>query len=99
VKREAFSPPPKVDSAILAITNINRKRVPRQLEKKYFAIVKAGLGSRRKMLFGNLVRVFPEAKEEIERVFSKLAIERNIRGEDLSFELWLTLVRSLDTVR
>ena len=95
VKKEAFSPPPKVDSAILAITDINRKRVPKTLEKKYFAVVKAGLGSRRKMLFGNLARVFPEMKTAIDATFTSLGIAKGIRGEDLSFEDWLRLVRAL----
>ena len=95
VKKEAFSPPPKIDSAILAITNINRKRVPRRAEKNYFRIVKAGLGSRRKMLFGNLVRVFPTKRTHIEKIFASVPVEKKIRGEDLSFDTWLALTKAL----
>lgn len=95
VKREAFSPPPKVDSAILAVTDINREWLPKKLEGQYFAIIKAGLGSRRKMLLGNLVRAFPKQKKKIEELFTELEIDKKIRGEDLSFEKWITLVNKL----
>lgn len=95
VKKEAFAPPPKVDSAILAITNISREKVPKTLEATYFKIVKAGLGSRRKMLIGNLTRALPGQGEKIEEAFTLLSIDRKIRGEDLSFEKWLALVHKL----
>ncbi len=95
VRRESFSPPPKVDSAILAITDINRKRVSRALEQRYFAVIKAGLGSRRKMLLGNLMRIFPDHRGDLEAAFTKLDIDRGIRGEDLPFEKWLMLVKEL----
>ncbi len=96
VKKEAFSPPPKVDSAILHITNINHLRVPKSLEVSYFKIIKAGLGSRRKMLLGNLTRAFPEHRKLIEEVFTTLAIDRQIRGEDLPFGTWLALIKLLN---
>lgn len=95
VKKEAFAPPPKVDSAILAVTDINRSRLPKKLEQKYFAVVKAGLGSRRKMLLGNLMRAFPEQKEKIDEAFAVLVIDKKIRGEDLSFDKWMMLVNKL----
>ena len=98
VKKEAFSPPPKVDSAILSIVDINRERVSRALEKKYFAIIKAGLGSRRKMLFGNLTRAFPEIKSKIEESFNTLQIDKGVRGEDLSHREWLKLVQILPEI-
>ncbi len=98
VKKEAFSPPPKVDSAILAITEINRKRLPRTLEKKYFRIIKAGLGSRRKMLLGNFSRVFPQAKSEIRALFANQRIDEGVRGEDLPFEKWLTLIKKFPKI-
>lgn len=98
VGREAFSPPPKVDSAVILIDDIDRERVPKALERRYFAIVKAGLGSRRKMLLGNLVRAFPGHRAHIEDAFRDLSIERGVRGEDLPFERWLALVRSLPAI-
>lgn len=95
VKKESFSPPPKVDSAILAITDIDRKRVSRALERRYFTVVKAGLGSRRKMLLGNLIRKFPDQREHFEAAFLKIDIDKGVRGEDLPFEKWLLLVKEL----
>lgn len=95
VKREAFTPAPKVDSAIIHIGDINRNRLPAKDNDNYFRIVKAGLGSRRKMLLGNLIRAFPEKRTQIEETFTKLSIDTTIRGEDLPSEKWLALTRQV----
>ena len=95
VKREAFTPAPKVDSAIIHISEITRERLSLKENDNYFRIIKAGLGSRRKMLLGNLVRAFPQQRGEIEHAFTQLAIDTAIRGEDLPSEKWLALTRQV----
>ncbi len=55
VPRGAFSPPPKVDSAILAVENISRNNFKNAVqEKKFFELVKKAFGGKRKMLRSTL---------------------------------------------
>lgn len=95
VKREAFSPPPKVDSAILKVSRISRERLHGITTEDYFRVVKAGLSSRRKMLRGNLVRELHLVPADLESLFEKHRLQKNIRGEDLPFKGWVALAREL----
>ena len=53
----AFSPPPKVDSAILAVKNISRKNFSNEEhEQKFFELIKKGFSQKRKFLINNLGR-------------------------------------------
>lgn len=95
VKREAFSPPPKVDSAIIAVEDISRSRLGVMADDAYFTIVKAGLHARRKMLLGNLVHKLEIPKDILTETFLKLGIPVTIRGEDLPAEKWNVLAQTL----
>ena len=95
VKREAFSPPPKVDSAIIAVEDISRTRLGTMTDDAYFTIVKAGLHARRKMLLGNLVHKLDIPKERIAETFVDLGIPVTVRGEDLPAEKWIALAQAL----
>lgn len=88
VPRGAFSPAPKVDSAILEIADISRKNfINAAHEKKFFELVRAGFGKKRKLLKGNLRPLVGERTEGL----------GNARAEDLSLERWLELAKkSLD---
>ncbi len=86
VKRGNFSPPPKVDSAILAITDISRKNFKTISEKNFFALVKAGFGQKRKTLAGNVRRALG----------IDLPIDKNVRAEDVRLPEWLTLAKKLN---
>lgn len=93
----AFSPPPKVDSAILHVSNISKKLFAEYgvSEKDFFAVIKTGLGSKRKMLRGLLTRKWPLTA--VESAFAQLGIDEKIRGEDLSLTKWLDLSAALKT--
>jgi 16S rRNA (adenine1518-N6/adenine1519-N6)-dimethyltransferase len=55
VPRGVFAPPPKVDSAILAVSGISRRNFKNAAhEKKFFELVKKGFGQKRKMLRSTL---------------------------------------------
>ena len=84
VKRGNFNPPPKVDSAILAITHISRDNFANCSEEKFFTLVKAGFGQKRKTLAGNL-------KRELGDTFG---VPEKIRAEDVPLAEWLKLARS-----
>lgn len=95
VSREAFTPKPRVDSAIIAITNISRERLGDLRDETYFRIIKTGLGLKRKMLLGNLIRGLPIPKEKLTAIFQKLSLDEHIRGEDVPVQTWLALAREL----
>lgn len=98
VKREAFTPPPKVDSAIIAITDISRARLAGLRDEDYFRVVKSGFGAKRKMLLGNLAKEFAVSKETLETIFREIGIDPRSRGEDIEISKWLLLATRMSTV-
>jgi len=88
VKAGSFSPPPKVDSAILAIENISRSNFENMAqEKRFFDILHAGFQSKRKMLAPQLrsLRMPPDQ-------FDRCGIPQNARAEDVPPVQWLCLL-------
>jgi 16S rRNA (adenine1518-N6/adenine1519-N6)-dimethyltransferase len=94
VSKKLFSPSPKVDSAIIHISNISKKNFPnKEIENRFFDVIKAGFLHKRKLLIRNLENIAP--KEELQKVFSDLKIDSKIRPEDVSLEKWLLLSKKL----
>ena len=87
----AFSPPPEVDSAILAIQNISRHTFadPAQ-EQKFFEIVRAGFAHKRKLLARNLESVLGEQTLEAMRAAQ---IPAKARAEEVDLTRWVSLTR------
>jgi len=84
-----FTPAPKVDSAILYISNISNKNFGGGItERDFFETVRAGFAHKRKMLAGNLKNIFGENTPGI---LEKVGIKNNSRAEDLSLNQWLAL--------
>jgi 16S rRNA (adenine1518-N6/adenine1519-N6)-dimethyltransferase len=82
VPRGAFSPAPKVDSAVLTISDISRKNFSSHEEQRFFALIRAGFAHKRKFVRKNL----------IDAGFSTGDIPKKARAEDLSLTDWLTLI-------
>jgi 16S rRNA (adenine1518-N6/adenine1519-N6)-dimethyltransferase len=95
VSRNAFTPKPKVDSAIITITNISRERLGKLSDEAYFRVVRAGFGAKRKMLLGNLSRSLKISKERLVQIFRKLKIGEQVRGEDLPVPKWTQLAQEI----
>ncbi len=93
VKRGNFSPPPKVDSAIIAVRNISRERLAGLSSKEFFTLLHLGFGQKRKQLLGNLAKHYE--RSELEQIFSALHLSLTIRAEDLSFQAWHALATTL----
>lgn len=85
VKAGSFSPPPSVDSAILAIDNISRKNFEHASEEKFFVLLHAGFGQKRKTLVGNLKKagLYREG----------MPLDPKVRAEDVSLETWPALAK------
>jgi 16S rRNA (adenine1518-N6/adenine1519-N6)-dimethyltransferase len=86
VSRKSFWPQPKVDSAIIKITNI--KKPQNIIIEDFFKIVKAGFSHPRKQLINNLSSNFIAEREEIKNILDKLEISQSVRAESLSLQNW-----------
>ena len=81
VKPEAFSPAPKVDSAVLLIQKQKSLK-----DKEFMEFLKKAFSQPRKRLFKNLSTHYP--KEIIEQIFSTLGIAFNIRPHEASTSIY-----------
>ena len=92
VGKRFFSPSPKVDSAIVAIDNINRANfVNNKEEEQFFRLIKSGFAHKRKVLRKNLESILPI--DQIRSEFSNISIDERTRAEDLSISTWLKLTK------
>lgn len=91
VPKGAFTPAPSVDSAILHIAHISRSLFEKNMlaERDFFHVVKTGLGSRRKMLRGLLVKKWGE--HAVDTAFAHTHIPHTARGEDVHVTTWMQL--------
>lgn len=98
VNKGSFNPAPKVDSAVLSISNIGRKNFKNDYhEAMFFKLVKAGFAHKRKMLASNLKHAFPNLPTA--ETLSSLGIPEKARAEDVSLELWLALSLKISKMR
>ncbi len=97
VTKGHFNPKPKVDSAILSISDINRDNFKSLNKELFFKIIHLGLGNKRKQLLSNLSREYQ--REDLEKTFSNLNLRLDVRGEDLPLTIWLQLIDSLQALK
>ena len=90
VSKKYFSPSPKVDSAIIHIGEISKKRFEKIKEGEFFEVVRAGFAHKRKTLLKNL-DMAGFNKENVLKIFEKMTIPLKIRPENLSVEGWFKL--------
>ncbi|MBI5644682.1 ribosomal RNA small subunit methyltransferase A [Candidatus Kaiserbacteria bacterium] len=91
VSRTHFSPPPKVDSAILLIADIAKSFFREISEERFFAVVRAGFASRRKFVANNLSALFDRAT--VQQHLEAAGIAEKARAEDVSLEQWKKLAQ------
>jgi 16S rRNA (adenine1518-N6/adenine1519-N6)-dimethyltransferase len=94
VGRGHFTPSPKVDSAIVAVYNINRDKFAEHSADFFFEILHLGFGSKRKQLLGNLAKKYTRAR--LLQLFNEADIAPDARAEDVPIWKWLTLTRALE---
>jgi 16S rRNA (adenine1518-N6/adenine1519-N6)-dimethyltransferase len=97
----AFTPPPSVDSAILAIKNISNAhfssdKAPSEeksgLIGRFFEIVRSGFAHKRKYLKRNLESVLK--KEQLDDIWQELGLDVKARAEDLTPGQWLSIAHA-----
>ncbi|HBG07367.1 MAG: 16S rRNA (adenine(1518)-N(6)/adenine(1519)-N(6))-dimethyltransferase [Geobacteraceae bacterium GWC2_58_44] len=96
VKPGAFRPVPKVDSAVLSFTPLERPRVEVGDEEFFRRVVKAAFNQRRKTLL-NTLRSAGIGSEDgsLQAALSRSGIDGGRRGETLSLEEFAALSREL----
>ncbi|RLE23430.1 MAG: ribosomal RNA small subunit methyltransferase A [Acidobacteria bacterium] len=90
LKPASFSPPPKVDSAVVHF--VRRKNFEVKPEKDYFRFCRRIFENRRKMLYKNIMKNQSGGMSEI---FKKLEISRSARVDQLSVRQLLALYREV----
>ncbi len=95
VGKELFQPPPEVDSAILKI-------IPRIKplfdvdEQKFFSLVKAGFGEKRKMLRNSLAGGLQKEPTQIEELLKQSGLDVTARAQELSLSQWRVLYNKMN---
>jgi len=89
----AFSPPPAVDSALLAFSRLNQPLFEVQEEPRFAAFLKEAFAGRRKKLWNNLTRSY--AASILSESFKEADIPRDARAEKLRIAQFVKLYRSL----
>lgn len=91
VGKQYFSPSPKVDSAVILISDINRMHIASSdYEKKFFEIIKTAFGQKRKQAIKNLSNL--SSKESWQQIFSDVNINVQARAEDITFHQWQQII-------
>jgi 16S rRNA (adenine1518-N6/adenine1519-N6)-dimethyltransferase len=93
VSRTQFSPPPSVDSAILAVTGISKQFFTDISEEDFFRVVHAGFASKRKLLSNNLSVVFE--KGSVKKAFATAGVDEKARAEEVTLGQWKELATLL----
>jgi 16S rRNA (adenine1518-N6/adenine1519-N6)-dimethyltransferase len=93
ISKKSFWPSPKVDSAIMKISNIGPNQDQGIDRDLFFKIVKAGFSQPRKQLINNLSKGLEIEKEKAQKWLLKNKIEPSQRAETLKIEDWLKLLK------
>lgn len=88
-----FTPVPKVDSAVLLISDVSKEFFKHVDEDRFFEVVRSGFAQKRKKLSSNLKKMFP--KEIVDSTFKRLDISENTRAEEISTSKWRSLAQAL----
>jgi len=94
VSKNSFWPVPKVNSAIIKITEI-KSRFDSETEKEFFRLARVGFASRRKTLANNLSAGFQIARPKIIAIIKKSGFLENIRAQELGIEDWLIFFENI----
>ncbi|HWC57692.1 MAG TPA: 16S rRNA (adenine(1518)-N(6)/adenine(1519)-N(6))-dimethyltransferase RsmA [Candidatus Paceibacterota bacterium] len=94
----AFTPPPKVDSAILHIDDISRDFFTDVDERLFFNLIKATFAGKRKQIGGTLSKFLGD-KERALLVLKKAKIASTTRPEALALPSWKRLAQAIKNAK
>jgi 16S rRNA (adenine1518-N6/adenine1519-N6)-dimethyltransferase len=109
VPRTAFTPQPKVESAVIKITTLKEPRIQTDPET-FFKLIKIAFAQPRKTLANNLANGLlssavrnahlrsdsnTELRSKIEKILQDLTLDPKVRAQKLSFPQWEKLMKIL----
>lgn len=86
VSRGSFLPAPNVDSSVIRLTLREQPAVQVESEQRFFALIKAAFGQRRKTLQNAVSAGLGIPKEDVGQALDAAGLDRRIRAEQLSLE-------------
>lgn len=95
IRAGAFYPPPKVDSAVVRMDVLPEPRLAPNETARFFEIVHAGFGTRRKQLRNALANGLGYSPKVIAQVLERIGIDPTRRAETLTLDEWMALYRRL----
>lgn len=95
VPRKSFWPAPEVDSAVLKITTFPKSPYEIDNYRKFFRVVKAGFGERRKQLHNSLAGGLDMDDEDVDHALIAVGIDPKQRAQDLSIPQWVALYNQI----
>lgn len=96
VPASSFYPPPRVDSAIVRVDLYERPSLEGAARKRFFQVVRAGFGQKRKTLRNALMLGLNRPAPVVEAWLSAAGIDARRRAETLSLEEWGRLVETVE---
>ncbi|WP_074017403.1 16S rRNA (adenine(1518)-N(6)/adenine(1519)-N(6))-dimethyltransferase RsmA [Anaeromassilibacillus senegalensis] len=98
VLRGSFLPPPNVDSSVIRLDVRLEAAIDIPNEKKFFALVKAAFGQRRKTILNAVAAGLSVPKERIAAACDAAGIAQNARAEQMTMEQFAALSRAMESL-
>ncbi len=95
VPKTAFTPPPKVDSAVVVFDHISTQFFNDISASDFFRVVKAGFAEKRKTILNALCGGLHLAKADVVMVLEQAGISPHVRAQDISLDQWKQLAKIL----
>ena len=90
----AFTPPPSVDSAIIAISNVSSNLFQKEaMVEPFFKIVRSGFAHKRKILIRNLEESTDPSR--LSEIWENFGLNQKVRAEDLKVSDWLLICKNI----
>ncbi len=89
----AFTPPPKVHSAVLRLDVRAQPLVPEALREAFFRVVRAGFGQKRKTLRNSLAAGLSLPPAQVAEALQAAGISPQARAQELDVPEWVVLSR------
>ncbi len=89
----AFTPPPKVHSAVLRLDVRAQPLVPDALREAFFRVVRAGFGQKRKTLRNSLAAGLGLSPAQMAEALQAAGLSPKARAQELDIPAWVRLTR------
>lgn len=92
VPRKAFSPAPKVDSAVIQMDVFKDQEIN---PEEIIRLARIGFSSKRKQLQKNLATALPLDGAEIKKILTSIGLDEKVRAEALEIKDWVQFFKQL----